>query len=373
MPYLGLDPLGGRPPPKPKEQSNPDPQLEVELEKLDPRLLQEPATPPTTPLDPDSPPARLKDAGYKLILSWSDALGDVLPLGAPFADTKCATSHCAITRDRSVLADADAVVIDAKDKAVPASRTSQQRWILFLKSLNEAKSANLTNIAFNWTWSYRRDSDIKKQPQYFQYVREQGDSKSVEGQRLMNSRLFEAWRHKKRMVMLLQDDCTINNSFVHAIKQKIDVDTFGKCGRPLCPNSSEQLDQCLKKLTKNYMFAISIESDECTSLLTDTFMKLLDTFIVPIALPSSNMSLQSPPNSVIKVQHFKTPLGLADYLNDVGTDFNKYKMYLDWKRKYRLINERNDLCKLCHLLHNDKTTPNQMYNNIQDWIEKDKC
>jgi hypothetical protein len=163
------------------------------------------------------------------------------------------------------------------------------------------------------------------------------------------------------------------------LKNLIDVDVYGQCGKNLCDDEAAQGSQdehdCFNKISKNYLFVMPVESDNCSALLTPKVIAILQSSSIPVVLNASLMSALGPLTTIIHRTQYKSPKDLADYLNNVGTDYNKYKLYLEWKRRYRIRDQRRDFCKLCHLLNNPESIKpnNAKYKNLAEWLEKDKC
>lgn len=367
-----------------KPKGNPDPQLAVEAETLDPALLQGITDPPTLS-DLEAPLVQLKESGFKIIVDWSGQdQGELQSSGVrPFTNAECPVSRCALTNDRSLISHGDAVVIAAGEKSLPSQRLTTQRWIYRQDAPYDALTVedHFHGVPFNWTWSHRRDSDIISSRGYFEYKPKAASAKAELN--LVSSRTFQVWRNKRRMIMLWQDtNCETPIPFIEALKGVIDVDVFGKCGKSICTKApvmqiDDEIardDSCFKSAAKDYLFMMPVESNNCTDLLTHKVLQALDANIIPVALSASNYSALSPPKSIIRGDQFKSAKDLADFLNDVGTDFNKYKEYFDWKRRYGIVYKKKDLCKLCTLLHQLQfTTAVAKYADIQEWINKDQC
>ena len=89
---------------------------------------------------------------------WSD-----LPMGrTKFISDKCPVDRCYLSADASDAMDADALFFKERFQWPKHKRPSHQIWILFLLEcpLHTQLFRNLGTGVFNWTATYRHDSDI---------------------------------------------------------------------------------------------------------------------------------------------------------------------------------------------------------------------
>lgn len=128
------------------------------------------APPPTDTCQPS-----MKDP--KLILLWTSFFDywDYLPREHFKKCTRC--RNCRVTTDRSKLLESDAVIFHARDMSVidmPPVRLPQQRWVFYcLESppYSDFPGLQHTQNMFNWTMTYRADSDIASPYGYISRVR----------------------------------------------------------------------------------------------------------------------------------------------------------------------------------------------------------
>lgn len=65
---------------------------------------------------------------------------------------------------------------------------------------------------------------------------------------------------------------------------------------------------------------------------------------------------------------------LANHLDRVSNDFNIYRSYFEWKRKYTAIYdaesvEQMRMCELCAKLNNQHIYSNHFYNRVTDFVD----
>ena len=118
---------------------------------------------------------------------------------------------------------------------------------------------------FNWTASYRHDSDIvapyEKFVQYPDYKAADIDSPS---------RNYAAG--KTRKVAWFVSNCSARNKrlqYAKELAQYIEVDLYGKCGTMKCSRAISGL--CFQLLNKDYKFYLAFENSNCKDYITEKF------------------------------------------------------------------------------------------------------
>lgn len=83
-----------------------------------------------------------------------------------FTRFKCPQRHCTVTRNRSALADSRVVVFHMRETIrpdlLPERGNAEQKWVFAMKEppVYAEFDAQSVNGLFDWTMTYRRDSDI---------------------------------------------------------------------------------------------------------------------------------------------------------------------------------------------------------------------
>jgi hypothetical protein len=316
---------------------------------------------------------------FKVILMWSPFFysWDIVSEGSQtFIDAKCLINKCTLTSDKLHINQSDAIVFNARDLVVnkmPNMRSPNQTWILFSSEApnnSYFKDFDDNSNSFNWSWTYRSDSDIVFS---FGKVQPIDHQNYINYENFKDFNAFDTWRRKNKMIFWLSNDCETQSKreiYVNELKKHVDVDIYGKCGSNKCPQSSKEEKQlnkeCFKTLAKQYLFAIVFEDSYCKDYITENVFNALEHNIVPIVMSGADYTRILPSNSVINALNFISPKDFADYLLDIGADFNKYKAFFEWKRQYQVNYQRNDLCQLCSKLH-DKNQHYKSYANITNW------
>lgn len=121
--------------------------------------------------------------------------------------------------------------------------------------------------AFNWTSTYRRDSDLPQPYGYFwQDVRMGQKPRTIGTDHVANKTKQVAW-------FVFNCDVHDNRSaYADELAKHIPVDVYdvyGDCGLLKCPWSTE--DRCFRMLEDDYKFYLAFEDAHCRQYITEKF------------------------------------------------------------------------------------------------------
>lgn len=381
-----------------RKRENPDPDLETEVETQEVPIDEAVIDDPVNQLQ-SATPMQLKSVGYKVILLWtSEKLTKHIPLGiSPFSDAKCPKDHCVVTRDREFLTIADAVMLSAEggNQEMPDVRFPQQKWILFspevMTSGDVKYSEKFLKTEFNLTYGWNKEhSDILYSVTNIQdiTVDEGTDEKSVTRMKVpkeLMSKQYEVWEKKKRFMMIWQDDKCDDQRLTDYVTQvkkifKKDVDTVGKCFKTdVCSllddlkkeykdkenNEDEQTPsyvwECFEKLSNYYLLVMVPDVQVCSDYVSNKLLHIMQSEVIPVVIQETTGKVVTPTDvnmlpsnhSVILTSNYKSPQILAKYLNLLSRNFKEYNKYFTWKKTKEITSNRQDLCTLCSLMHDD--------------------
>ncbi|CAG2215429.1 FUT-1 [Mytilus edulis] len=159
--------------------------------------------------------------------------------------------------------------------------------------------------------------------------------------------------------------------------QSIQIDIYGKCGKTC--SSSWNSDKCFKDLSKEYKFYLAFENSICNDYVSEKVFRLYqDGFdFIPVYRGASNIKDILPNGTFISSLDFRSPLQLALYLKNVGSNEFAYTNYLKAKDKYFSNGyTRQEVlqfmyCSVCEKL-NKKYKRSQKL-NLTKWIVEKKC
>ncbi|KAF4530575.1 hypothetical protein B566_EDAN006781 [Ephemera danica] len=307
-----------------------------------------PGEDPESDPENDVSPSRLKKIVlYNGLNSWA-------PLKAgreSFLNAKCPVDTCMISTNKGDVADADAVLF--KDhfptQAQPWRRPSSQVWILyFLECPYHTQHVKFGDV-FNWTATYRRDSDLVAPYERWAYFDD-----SVKRQPAGSPAANINYAANK------------TRQYARELSKYISVDVFGACGTKLCPRTTAS--KCFEMLDREYKFYLAFENSNCRDYITEKFfVNGLGHNILPIVMGArpEDYAKSAPYKSYIHVDEFASPKELASYLHRLDVDDELYNEYFRWKGTGEFINTYF-FCRVCALLH-DPEAPRKNYRDVNEW------
>jgi hypothetical protein len=290
----------------------------------------------------------LKERPMKTILFWNEAYGSKdygnikiiviemimfilnIAIGIGFGQQgfqklNCPITDCYTTDNRFMLnemAEFDAIVFHLRTfniEDLPSTRGKNQRWIFW--SL-ESPQYNMQDIypldgLFNWTMTYRRDSDVVQPYGWIQPIGSI-DLRPEVGK--INQEMILAIKRKSRnkktkLVAWFVSNCQSKSQreqYATTLAKYVQVDVYGECGSMTCER--DNVANCYSMLEQDYKFYLSFENSFCDDYVTEKFFSILQLEVVPIVFGGSDYSAISPPFSYINAQDFETAAQLAEYL-----------------------------------------------------------
>lgn len=315
------------------------------------------------------PPIINQTKPFKYILSWTAADKSASSIFSfqegtdPFQNCKIKT--CFATSNKSLLPveEYDAILFYApvftKKDGIPLTRTRSQKYVFVNMEPPVPQDRQRLHFAaknfYNWTMTYRLDSDIYKSNWY---VVQKKTKYKMPDMNFIKSR--------KKSVAWLASNCDRNdtrNKFVKKLNKYIPVDVYGSCGNMTCPASGD----CYRMLEKNYKFLLSLERFYCRDYTSDALLSAMEKNLVPIVYGGGNYVKVAPPHSYINTESFKNPERLANYLKYLEQDVDSYLLFFQWKKSYKIDKTVDSAaCKLCKMLH-DKKEATKTYDNVDEW------
>lgn len=209
----------------------------------------------------------------KILLYFGKGGWNDLPLGRTvFMRDKCPVNTCELTTALKDAEEADALFFKDRFLWPFYKRKPHQVWILFLLEcpLHTQAFKNLKNV-FNWTATYRHDSDlVAPYEKFVPYnvssvifpnfkTRLQIDHKNYAG-------------NKTKKVAWFVSNCNAKNKrleYAKELSQHIEVDIYGSCGNKKCPRTLTR--KCFRMLDKEYKFYLAFENSNCKDYITEKF------------------------------------------------------------------------------------------------------
>ena len=370
------------------------------------------------------------DKKLKFILLWNAPQRiETLIFGSghdSFVDHGCPVSDCYIVNSpyqypERPLDSFDAIIFNFNDqfyRKMPSnestifSRRLQQRFIFFTQEppphINKILSGYRANY-FNWTMSYRFDSDIQflygrihpkataptSAPEVAIMIEE--THHSYIRYNASNSRQVKPF--KQHLAVAMISNCNthgLREDYIKELKRYIPVDNYGKCdfndestvddnwdpkiGLDYCKKSEfiSSSPECYDVIETRYKFYLSFENSVCVDYVTEKFFHVMARNIVPVVYGGANYSRIAPPHSFIDARQFK-PKQLAEYLLRLDQNEILYNEYFWWKKHYvveagEAQMARYGFCDLCRKLHHDNESKVYSPHMIYKWFSlKDQC
>uniref|UniRef100_A0A1B0G680 Fucosyltransferase n=1 Tax=Glossina morsitans morsitans TaxID=37546 RepID=A0A1B0G680_GLOMM len=259
-----------------------------------------------------------------------------------FLRSNCPVDTCAITLLHNYTDIADMILYDAYTPP-SISGPSNSRQVTMIYFLESAFTDYFIGpLSFNWTATYRRDSDIVTPYGKWQYY----DDRIKQIQQDRNYAV-----NKTKSVAWFVSNCLDDNhrlEYAKALSKHIEVDIYGDCGPYSCSRETE--DACFQMLERDYKFYLAFENANCKDYVTEKFfVNALNHNILHTLL------------------WFASPKELANYLHILDKNDSLYNTYFNWKGTGEFINTYF-WCRVCALLHDEDSLRNpRWYPNFSDW------
>ena len=313
----------------------------------------------------------------KIILVWTKWFGQSVWPDLSAGMLPCAKHNinvsCRITYDKKEYEHSDLVAFHGRGADFgpdnlpnPSKRPPQQRWVYYNREspVNQGILANPSvgkkfNGLFNWTMTYRLDSDID-----YRYAR------IVPGKHPDEYHLKPA----DKMAVAVISNCQLDRlNYVRQLQKYIPVHLYGSCGTHRCPTHGD----CFATLKKMYSFYLSFENSICKDYVTEKFYSnALVHNMLPVVINGGDFSnpTVAPPGCCIKASDFKSPKELAEHIKKVASNSTLYNSHFKWHSKYTVQGDSrsNRFCRTCQKLHTD--FEGKIYDDLHGWYSvKENC
>lgn len=312
---------------------------------------------------------------YKIVLMYTPLFGRLPWPGLEtssnfthFRGKPCKVRNCRLTYDKNDLVRSDAVIFHGRDmpsvntmKEISRNRTWKQRWVYFMHEnpyFTYYDPARY-NVFFNWTMTYRRDSDFFVPYNY--YIPLNSSEKST-------AQIAKNYAQgKDKLIAWMVGHCgKLRDKVTAKLLQYVDVTVFGACAHQF--NQSNRCDKgsakC-EKLLKRFKFYLSFENANCIDYLTEKYWYTPFRYdMVPIVLgPIKCDSKIAIPGSYINVMDFTSLEDLGRYLKYLDKNETAYNEYFEWKLKYKIDYPDPWNCQMCADLNNPNL-PVKVYDDL---------
>ncbi|KAM8819702.1 alpha-(1,3)-fucosyltransferase 4 [Eudromia elegans] len=305
------------------------------------------------------PPARpAAPADLTVLLWWA-------PFGRARPPRRFNASGCRVSAERSRLGEARAVLFHHRELAAhgalglpraPPPRPPAQLWV-WMNFESPSHSPGLRGLAglFNWTMSYRADSDV-----FVPY----GSLRAPPA-----PRPFTLPR-KSRLVAWVVSNWNEEHArvrYYRRLREHVPIDVYGARGRALPAGG-------VVPTVAAYKFYLAFENSQHTDYITEKLWRnAFAAGAVPVVLGPRRANYERfiPRDSFIHVDDFASPRRLAAYLKFLDKSKASYRRYFAWRNKYEVhVTSFWDehFCKVCEALRaaGDRV---QTVHNLAAWFE----
>lgn len=254
---------------------------------------------------------KVKDMKY--ILLWTD--GDNVPLvymgkgQDSFLAKQCPNVNCFVTTNRTLLGSYkkfDVIVFagtELDETDFPKTRSVHQKYVFasIESAANYEQTTNTFDNYFNWTWTYKLDSDIR-----WGYIIVRDLKNNVIGPKIdMNWLKLEEMdpvaddfkqklKSKRRAAAWFVSNCETQSKrewFIgdlreELLKYRLSLDVYGKCGIHVCSRDNEEA--CDERIARNYYFYMAFENSFSKDYVTEKLLRALNNDAVPIVYGGAN-------------------------------------------------------------------------------------
>ena len=295
----------------------------------------------------------------------------------------CKYNDCMVTYDKNLFENSSVVLfhggdIDANDLRHMSqnSRPNWQRWVYFTsESPINCYASPLLNGLFNWTMTYKSDSDIWTP---YNIYRELGPNEQRPDPRknfAEGKDKFAAW---------MASHCgELRDQVIRKLQSLVHVEVGGGCAHKYkytfeCPRGNG-----CTKILRRYKFYLAFENSFCKEYVTEKYwVRAIGNEVVPVVLGGGpyNDPKVAIPGSYINVANFDNITHLANYLKYLAANDTAYNEYFAWKQKYVKVPNSKYIwpfssywpCKACELLH--KGRERKIYDQLSDfWGKQIDC
>ncbi|XP_067673183.1 glycoprotein 3-alpha-L-fucosyltransferase A-like isoform X1 [Haliotis asinina] len=282
----------------------------------------------------------------------------------------CAVSNCVVSLNRSDVPAADVVLVHIdllEDSDVP-NNNPDQIWVFYsAETIYQFYNPRAIKRAdwvgrFNWTLSFRLDSDVVST--YSRLI--------LKEDFVDNANYTDIVLKKTRSVLWFVSHCKTQSKrkeYVEELKKYIDVDIYGHCGNLKCKGH-----EC-DKLWSKYWFYLSFENSMCKDYVTEKYYKTFGKNVVPVVRGGADYRALFPPDLYVNTADFPSPKALAEHLKALQKDVPGYAKILRNMAKYKqggnFLKGIPWICDMCAKLH--QPLVRKTYRNIYQWWTDGIC
>lgn len=227
-----------------------------------------------------------------------------------FRERRCLFHNCYLTNDSSYLPDMkdfDAVLFNAMEldklmeNGLPDRRGPDQKYIFVsTESPNNYPFNHTLDKYFNWTMTYKLDSDIgmsyiavrdrfgriigPKMEMHWMNISHMKPTSKYVRKKLRNKSTAVTWFVSNCHAKAKREEFALElRDALKEFGQQLDI--YGRCGNLECPRYS---DQCYALIESEYYFYLAFENSFSDDYVTEKLLNALEHFAVPVVYGGAN-------------------------------------------------------------------------------------
>lgn len=152
--------------------------------------------------------------------------------------------------------------------------------------------------------------------------------------------------------------------WLKSLQKYFRIELVGPCGELKCYS----LDQCLRKIERDFKFLIHIEDFVDRDYVSSETYRILQYNVVPIIFGRNNLARYLPQGGFVSASKFTSPEQLGRHLEMLDGDPVEYINHF-WWRYYFNVETHPDLCPLCKTLRSFRhSNQSRTYADINRWL-----
>ncbi len=240
------------------------------------------------------------------------------------------------------------------------------------------------NDFFNWTLTYRLDSDFPMPYGKFKKIRDHPTdqeelNKLIRDFGKANKHLGKGKKDKAAWFVSNCESMSQREKYVEVLAKHFDVDIYGACGNMTC--DKRHTEECWKKVDEDYMFYLALENSVCVDYATEKFFNPLAKAksVLPVVMGGADYAgaIGAPYLSYLSIHESedweRRPATLAKELKRLSSDSAAFAERFWWRDYYEVRQGKAHLaetfCDLCAALH-DPNRGRQSYDDLKEWWER---
>uniref|UniRef100_A0A2A4JYW9 Fucosyltransferase n=1 Tax=Heliothis virescens TaxID=7102 RepID=A0A2A4JYW9_HELVI len=331
----------------------------------------------------------LSNISTKYILVWDQYYLITSKRGNQlFPRLQCRVNNCIFTENKDLF-DGDYTQFDAvlfaeqvlgQGVKLPERRAQSQIYIFTtIESSYQAPACEVHNDDFfNWTFTYRLDSDVVWPHFIVRNVTRDVVAPSINVQwnkyfkKHISPGILKILGSKTKAAAWLVSDCksdSARDNYLTRLQENLyhfslQIDVYGDCSNKKCP-----ADNCGEMLSRDYYFYMAFESSFSEDYVTEMVLHGYHNYVVPIVYGGANYTRFLPPGSYLNARELH-PYNLAYIMYQAIKRPMKYHQFFRWTNYYTLdkvLTANHPLCNLCEALNSEKAKITKMYKNFRFW------